>query len=196
MNFYGIENELTPYCLRQFDNNEFIIWDVPCLEQFYDFVGKRLHELENSRKIYKDDVELENEYKKWSALLDEVHEKLASVYQYRQEVEDNGSDFGFERHYDNDEKPIVFENLRKEDIKYTPPRLEYIAKTTLSPHEVNDLHDDEYHKNLMDNVNKFSYKNSGGKRSCRKHSTIKKTRKNKVKKSKKSKKSKKNIKIR
>jgi hypothetical protein len=196
MNFYGIENELTPYCLRQFDNNEFIIWDVPCLEQFYDFVGKRLHELEESKKIYKDDVELENEYKKWSALLDEVHEKLASVYQYRQEVEDNGSDFGFERHYDNDEKPIVFENLRKEDIKYTPPRLEYIAKTTLSPHEVNDLNDDEYHKNLMDNVNKFSYKNSGGKRSCRKRSTIKNTRKNKVKKSKKSKKSKKNIKIR
>jgi hypothetical protein len=196
MNFYGIENELTPYCLRQFDNNEFVIWDVVCLEQFYDFVGKRLHELEESKKIYKDDVELENEYKKWSALLDEVHEKLASVYQYRQEVEDNGSDFGFERHYDNDEKPIVFENLRKEDITYTPPRLEYIAKTTLSPHEVNDLNDDEYHKNLMDNVNKFSYKNSGGKRSCRKCSTIKNTRKNKVKKSKKSKKSKKNIKIR
>jgi len=172
---------------------------VHCLEQFYDFVGKRLHELENSRKISKNDSELENEYIKWSALLDEVHEKLGNVYQYQQEVEDNGSDFGFERHYDNDEKPIVFENLRKEDIKYTPPRLEYIAKTSLSPHEVNDLNDDEYHKNLMDNVNKFSYKNSGGKRSYRKHSNIKKkqqkkhqkqTRKNKVKNTKK------NIKIR
>jgi hypothetical protein len=195
MNFYGIENELSSYCLKQFDNNEFIMWDVNCLEQFYSFVGKRLHELEKSRKIYKDDVELEKEYRKTYALFEEIHEKLGNVLQYQQEVEDSGSSFIFERHSDNDEKPIVFENLKKEDIIYTPPRLEYLSKKSLSPNEMNDLKNDEFHNNLMDNVNKFSYKNSGGKKTYRtkgakKRHKQKKTRKNKVKKYKK------NIKIR
>jgi hypothetical protein len=195
MNFYGIEKELDDYCLKQFDNNEFIMWDVHCLEQFYNFVGKRLDELEKAREIYKDDDELEKEYIKMYALLEEIFEKLGNVLQYRQEVEDNGSSFAFERNSDNDEKPIVFENLKKEDIRYTPPKLEYLSKKSLSPDEMNDLKNDEFHKNLIDNVNKFSYKNSGGKKTYgtkgfKKRHKQKKTRKNKVKKYKK------NIKIR
>ena len=195
MNFYGIENELTPYCLKQFDKNEFIMWDVDCLEQFYNFVGKRLIELEKSRKIHKDDIELEKEYIKMSALLDEVHEKLENVYEYQQEVEDNGSSFAFERHSDNDEKPIVFENLRKEDIRYTPPKLEYLSKKNLQEDDIDVLKNTD----LLTNVNKYSYKNSGGrkkygkkshKKSYKKRHKQKKTRKNKVKKYKK------NIKIR
>jgi hypothetical protein len=160
MNFYGIEKELDDYCLKQFDNNEFIMWDVHCLEQFYNFVGKRLIELEKSRKIHKDDIELEKEYIKMSALFDEVDEKLGNVLQYRQEVEDNGSSFGFERHSDNDEKPIVFENLRKEDIIYTPPRLEYLSKKNLQNDDIDVLKNTD----LLTNVNKHSYKNSGGKK--------------------------------
>lgn len=187
MNFYGIENELTPYCLKQFDNNEFIMWDVDCLEQFYNFVGKRLIELEKARKIHKHDIELEKEYIKMYALLDEVHEKLENVYEYQQEVEDSGSSFAFERHSDNDEKPIVFENLKKEDIKYTPPRLEYLSKKNLQEDDIDVLKNTD----LLTNVNKYSYKNSGGRKKYGKKShKQKKTRKNKVKKYKK------NIKIR
>lgn len=191
MNFYGIENELGDYCLKQFDNNKFIIWDVHCLEKFYNFIGKRLNELEKSRKIYKGNEELENEYRKMYALFEEVHEKLVDVLEYQQEVEDNGSSFIFEKHKDNDEKPIVFENLRKEDIKYTPPKLEYLSKKTLSNDEINELKNDEYYKSLISNVNKFAYKNGGHKK---KHKTKrrrtkrrkirhkqKKTMKNKVK---------------
>lgn len=181
MNFYGIEKELSNYCLKQFDNNKFIMWDVHCLEQFYNFVGKRLHELEKSRKIYKDDVELENEYRKMYALFEEIYGKLEYVYEYQQEVEDSGSSFAFERHSDNDEKPIVFENLRREDIRYTPPKLEYLSKKALQNDDIEALQNTD----LLDNVNKFSYKNSGGrKKSHKKRHKIRnnrKTRKNKVK---------------
>jgi hypothetical protein len=181
MNFYGIENEVSKYCLKQFDNNEFIMWDVHCLEQFYNFVGKRLNELEKLRKMYKNDIELEKEYKKMYALFEEIHEKLGNVLQYQQEVEDSGSSFAFERHSDNDEKPIVFENLRKEDIIYSPPRLEYLSKKSLSQDEVDDLNDDEYHKNLMDNVTKYTYKNSGGRKKRKYTQNKKKNKKNKIK---------------
>ena len=181
MNFYGIEKELSEYCLKQFDNNEFIMWDVHCLEKFYNFVGKRLNELEKARKIHKDDYELENEYNKMYALFAEVHEKLEHVYEYQQEVEDNGSSFAFERRSDNDEKPIVFKNLKKEDIIYTPPKLEYLSKKNLQNDDIKDLQ----HTDLLDNVNKFSYKNSGGKKKYgkkgRKKSHSRKTKK-KVKK--------------
>jgi len=183
MNFFNIENELSPYCLKQFDNNKFIIWDVHCLEQLYDFVGKRLNELENSRKIYKNDVEVENEYKKMSALLDEVHEKLGNVYQYRQEVEDNVGDWGFERHYVNDEKPIVFENLRTEDIKYTPPRLEFLSNSVFEKNK-NNYDDDENTKELIDqvdilknNITKYGGKNSNIKKRLSKKSKHKNQRK-------------------
>jgi hypothetical protein len=157
------------------------MWDVDCLEQFYNFVGKRLIELEKARKIHKDDIELEKEYIKMYALLDEVDEKLGNVLQYRQEVEDNGSSFAFERRSDNDEKPIVFENLKKEDIRYTPPRLEYLSKKNLQKDDIEELKDTD----LLTNVNKFSYKNSGGKKKRskkirskrRKQKTIKKIQK-------------------
>ena len=80
MNFYGIEKELSNYCLKQFDNNEFIMWDVHCLEQFYNFVGKRLNELEKAREIHKDDDELENEYNNMYELFEEIYSKLDYVY--------------------------------------------------------------------------------------------------------------------
>jgi hypothetical protein len=186
MNFFNIENELTPYCLKQFDDNKFIMWDVHCLEQFYDFVGKRLHELENSRKISKNDIELENEYKKWSVLLDEVHEKLGNVYQYQQEVEDSGSDFGFERHYDNDEKPIVFENLRKEDIIYTPPRLEFVSNSVFEKNKNNYDNNDDDTKALINqgdllknNISRYGGKNYSKKKISKKYKNkkVRKTRK-------------------
>ena len=182
MNFYGIEKELSNYCLKQFDNNKFIMWDVHCLEQFYNFVGKRLNELEKAREIHKDDDELENEYNKMYALFEEIYGKLEYVYEYQQEVEDSGSSFAFERHIDNDEKPIVFENLRKEDIRYTPPKLEYLSKKALQNDDIEALQNTD----LLDNVNKFSYKNSGGRKKSHKKRHKKrnnrKTKKNKVKK--------------
>jgi hypothetical protein len=186
MNFFNIENELTSYCLKQFDDNKFIIWDVECLEQLYNFLGKRLNELEKSRKIKVDNVELELEYNKMNALLDELHEKLENVYKYQEEeVEDSGSSFGFERHSDNDEKPIVLENLRKEDIRYTPPRLEFVSNSVFEKNKNSYDNNDDDTKALINqadllknDISRYGGKNYSKKKISKKYKN-KKSKKNK-----------------
>ena len=192
MNFFNIENELTPYCLKQFDDNKFIIWDVECLEQLYNFLGNRLNELEKSRKIKVDNVELELEYKKMDTLLHELHKKLENVYQYQEEVEDSGSSFGFERHSDNDEKPIVLENLRKEDIRYTPPRLEFLSNSVFEKYKNSYDNNDDYTKALINQADllKNDISRYGGKNYSKKKIS-KKYKNKKVRKTKKTKKTKK-----
>ena len=68
--------------------------------------------------------------------------------------------------------------MRKEDIKYTPPKLEYLSKKALQNDDIEALQDTD----LLDNVNKFSYKNSGGRKKSHKKRNNRKTKKNKVKK--------------
>jgi hypothetical protein len=181
MNFFNIENELSPNCLKQFDDNKFIIWDVYCLEQFYSFIGKRLNELEKSRKIGVENIELEKEHNKMSTLLHEIHEKLEGVYHYQQEVEDSGSSFIFERHTDNDEKPIIFENLRQEDIRYTPPRLEFISNAVFEKNKNNydDDNDDTKEAVNQANIIQNNITKYGGKK-CNKKKKLSKKCKNKT----------------
>lgn len=187
MNFFNIENELTPYCLKQFDDNKFIIWDaVECLGQLHNFLRNRLNELEKLRKIKVDNIELELEYKKMNTLFDEVHKKLENVYQYQEEVEDSGSSFGFERHSDNDEKPIVLENLRKEDIRYTPPRLEFLSNSVFEDYKNSYDNNDDYTKELIKQadllknyISRYGSKNYSKKKISKKYKNkkVRKTRK-------------------
>jgi hypothetical protein len=188
MNFFNIENELTPNCLKQFDDNKFIIWDaVDCLGQLYDFLRNRLNELEKLRKIKVDNVELELEYKKMDTLFHELHKKLGNVYQYEDEVEESGSSFAFEKTYDNDEKPIVLKNLRKEDIRYTPPRLEFLSNSVFenykNSYDNNDNDDTKALINqaylLKNDISKYGGKNYSKKKISKKYKNkkVRKTRK-------------------
>ena len=178
MNFYDIENELTRNCLRQFDKNEFEWNDLDCLLSLYDSVNDKLDNLEKLKKIYENNEQLENEYNKMDALSEELFNKINKLHAEHDAHEEAGYSITLDK-----EPPIKLENLKKEDIFYTPPRLEYLAAIVAAKNN------DSYTKSLKKNTNlfkhlqKFSYDNTnnstrnGGKNGRKKCSKNKKTKK-------------------
>ena len=170
MNFFNIENKMDSTCLQKVDNNLFKWTDIECLIQLYEFISDKIYDLEDENKT--SGVEFE----KLSSLHRELLDIITRLQKKYKEYEEDGYDIAF---YKDKEPNIQLKNLKKEDIFYTPPRLEYLSAKQVksNKNKAQDYAEDfSYAKEtgLLDNVPKYN----GGKVKSRKNKNVKsKTRK-------------------